>query len=148
MNSFLNHPFVRELMSLQLEVSNFAIAGSGPLFVRGWIDDPKDIDVVARGSAWETAVQIGQAVLAVHSNVRHISLFGGDVDILDGWLPERWSVNHLIDEADFICGLRFVRLDIVVASKRMLARPRDLLHLDIIAEHTQRRPSSREYRGK
>ena|SRR5215469_10481175 len=140
MASFLSHPFFRELMSLQLDRENFAIAGSGPLFARGWIDDPSDIDVVARGSAWEAATQLGKVVPAPYSDVRHVTLFDGDIDILNGWFPERWSVDYLIDEADVICDLRFVRLDIIAATKHMLARPRDLIHIGIIAERTQQEP--------
>jgi hypothetical protein len=140
MNTIRSHPFFQELLSLQLDTANFAIAGSGPLFARGWIDDPRDIDVVARGSAWEAATQLGQVIAAPYSDVRHVTLFDGDIDILDGWFPERWPVDDIIDGADLICGLRFVRLDIVVATKRMLARPRDLTHLRIIAEHTEQQP--------
>lgn len=135
MTSFIAHPFIRELMSLQLDTDNFAIAGSGPLFARGWIDDPSDLDVVARGSAWTSATQLGKADSAPYSDVHHVSLFDGDIDILDGWFPERWPTDQIIDEADIICGLRFVRLDIIIATKEMLSRPRDLIHLRRIAEH-------------
>jgi hypothetical protein len=137
MESFCGHPFFRELMSLQLDPENFAIAGSGPLFARGWIDDPSDLDIVARGSAWDTAVKLGKVSSAPYSDVQHVTLFNGNIDILNGWFPECWPVNQIIDEADLICGLRFVRLDIVVATKRMLARPRDSIHLRVITEHTQ-----------
>jgi hypothetical protein len=137
---FLRHPFVHELMSLRLDVSNFAIAGSGPIFARGWIDDPGDIDIVARRSAWRTAAEIGEVAAAPYSDARRISLFDGHVDVYDGWFPHRWSVDSLIDEADFLGGLRFVRLDIIAATKRMLDRPRDLLHLRIVAEHTRQAP--------
>jgi hypothetical protein len=137
MGSFCNHPFFRELTSLQLDPENFAIAGSGPLFARGWIDDPGDLDIVARGSAWDAAAKLGKVVPAPYSDVQHVTLFDGDIDILNGWFPERWPVDHIIDEADLICGLRFARLDVVVATKRMLARPRDLIHLRVIMEHTQ-----------
>jgi hypothetical protein len=132
---FLNNPMYQELLSLQLDRENFAIAGSGPLFARGWIDDPSDIDVVARASAWDTAAQLGRVTSGPYSSVHRISLFDGDLEILDGWFPERWSISQIIDEADLICGLRFVRLDIIVATKEMLARPRDLTHLTIIQKH-------------
>jgi hypothetical protein len=127
-------------MSLQLDPENFVIAGSGPIFARGWIDDLGDIDVIARGSAWNAAAKIGKAIVRPHSSVQRISLFDGDVEIFDGWFPERWSVDWLIDGADVICDLRFVRLDIVAATKRMLDRPRDLMHLRMLAEHTRDTP--------
>jgi hypothetical protein len=136
MNSFLDHPHVRSLTSLDLDVSNFAFIGSAPIFARGWIDNPGDIDVVARESAWHTALQLGDASLVPNSTVHKISLFDGNVEILDGWFPERWSVGEMIDGSDIIYGLRFVSLDIITAVKRLISRPRDLTHLRIISEHT------------
>jgi hypothetical protein len=133
--TFLDHPLFQELLSLKLDRDNFAIAGSGPIFARGWINDPSDIDVVARGSAWAAAVQLGQVTPALYSNVHQVSLYDGDLEILDGWFPERWPVNQIIDEADLICGLRFVRLDIIVTTKKMLARPKDLIHLRVIEKY-------------
>jgi hypothetical protein len=57
------------------------------------------------------------------------------VEVLDGWFPELWPTDELIDEADVIHGIRFVRLAVVAATKRMLHRPRDLEHLAIMAAH-------------
>jgi hypothetical protein len=136
MNSFLDHSYVRELMSLDLDVSNFAFIGSTPIFARGWIRSPSDIDVVARKSAWDTALQLGEASIVPDSNVRKVSLFNGNVEIFDGWFPECWSADEMIDGSDIIYGLRFVSLEIISAVKRRLSRPKDLTHLRIISEHT------------
>jgi hypothetical protein len=134
-NPFLDHPYVRNLVSLDLDASNFAFIGSAPIFARGWIGSPNDIDVVARESAWNTALQLGDVSLVPNSTVRKVSLFDGNVEILDGWFPERWSVDEMIDGSDILYGLRFVSLDIVTAVKRLLSRPKDLTHLRIISKH-------------
>jgi len=136
MTSFLNHPCVGQLLSLDLDSSNFAFIGSAPIFARGWIDSPNDIDVVARESAWDVALQLAEVSLVANSAVRKVSLFNGNVEILDGWFPEYWSVDEMIDGADVIYGLRFVSLDIIGAAKRLLSRPKDLAHLRIISDHT------------
>ena len=138
MNSFLNHSQVRNLISLNLDTSNFAFIGSAPIFVRGWIDGVSDIDIVARESAWHTALRLGDASPVPNSTVHKISLFDGNVEILDGWFPERWPVDKMIDGSDIICGFRFVSLDIITTVKRLLSRPKDLAHLRIISEHTGR----------
>ncbi len=135
MNRPLEHPYMQKLLSLKLPTNDYAIAGSGPLFIRHWIDDPGDIDVVARGAAWDTARQLGETSRAPYSSVQRIQLFDRRVEILDGWFPEVWSVDAIIDEADVIDGIRFVRLSIVVATKRWLRRDRDLKHLKIMEEH-------------
>jgi hypothetical protein len=138
MSPFLDHPYVRGLISLNLDNSNFAFIGSAPIFVRGWIDGVNDIDIVARESAWHTALQLGDASPVPNSTVHKVSLFDGNVEILDGWFPERWTVDELIDGSDNIHDLRFVSLDIITTVKRLLSRPKDLAHLRIISEHTGR----------
>jgi hypothetical protein len=121
-----------------LDVSNFAFIGSAPLFARGWIDSLGDIDVVARASAWEAALQLGESYPIQNSRVHKVSLFDGKVEILDGWFPEHWPVDEMIDGADIIYGLRFASLDIIAAIKRLLSRPKDIAHLHIISQHTSK----------
>lgn len=133
MSAFRGHPQVRALMSLDLDARHFAFIGSAPLFARGWITAPGDIDVVARGPAWEAVCQLGEAGQVPDSATRRVSLPGGGVEVFDGWFPERWPADEMIDGSDVIDGLRFVSLDVVVAVKRLLSRPRDLEHLRVIA---------------
>ncbi|MEW2379934.1 hypothetical protein AB0883_28040 [Micromonospora sp. NPDC047812] len=135
MTALLKHPYMQKLLSLRLPRQHFAVAGSGPLFARGWISDPGDIDVVARGPAWRIARQHGEATPAPYSDVQRLKLFGGQLEVLDGWFPEVWSVNKLIDEADIIDGVRFVQLSVVIATKKRLSRPRDVEHLNIMEAH-------------
>ncbi|MEV4483913.1 hypothetical protein [Micromonospora coxensis] len=135
MTPLFTHPYVAALLSLGLPREDYAIAGSGPLFARGWISDPGDIDVVARGRAWALACRHGEPSPAPYSSVHRLQLFDGRVEILDGWFPEFWSTDRLIDEADVIDGVRFVQLSVVAATKRMLQRPRDVEHLTIMAAH-------------
>jgi hypothetical protein len=137
------HPFFVALSRLQLPGTDFAIAGSGPLFARGWIPDIGDLDVIARGTAWKKACKLGEVINAPFSRTRMVPLFNGKIEVLDGWFPEIWSVDKLIDEADHICGLRFVQLDIVFASKEMLQRPRDKMHLNVLTAHGIPRESRR-----
>ncbi|MEV6599626.1 hypothetical protein AB0M36_22630 [Actinoplanes sp. NPDC051346] len=133
MNNFREHPDFALLESLALVRGDFAIAGSGPLYVRGLIDDIGDVDVVARGAAWREVCRLGTVVDAPFSTVHRVCLFGGKIEVLDGWFPELWDVDQLIDGADVIDGFRLVRLDVVTATKRMLQRPRDRTHLELLA---------------
>jgi hypothetical protein len=137
MNSFIRRPQVRNLLSLNLNPDDFAFIGSALLLARGWIEDSGDIDVVARGSAWTAAVEKGKATeLPDNPRVHKVSLFDGTVEILDEYIPEICSRDKMIDEAEIICGLRFVQLEIIIKVKQHLSRPKDLKHLEIISEHT------------
>jgi hypothetical protein len=135
MQSFLAHRLFAELLSLRLPTDDYAIAGSGPLFVRGWIDDPTDLDIVARGAAWRIAAGRGPIEGAPYSSSQRVQLFDGDLDILDGWFPEMWSADELIKDADIFEGLRFVALGVVAATKLMIGRERDLAHVDVLRAH-------------
>ncbi|MFI6759404.1 hypothetical protein ACIBF5_09710 [Micromonospora sp. NPDC050417] len=130
MATILDHPFMRLLLSLDLPREDCAVAGSGPLFARGWITDPGDIDVVARGAAWEIATKHGRPAPAPQCDVQLISLFDGSIEVLDGWFCE--DRDALIDSADVIEGVRFVTLDVVARTKSHLNRPRDVEHLKVM----------------
>lgn len=132
---FLEHPLFLSLLSLDLPRADFAIAGSGPLFARGWIDSIGDLDVIARGPAWDQARKLGKVADAPLSTVQRVSLLDDRVEVLDGWFPEIWSADLLIDGADMLLGLRFVKLHIVAETKKMLNRPQDKLHLAVLAAH-------------
>jgi hypothetical protein len=135
MSSFVEHSGFRRLSSLGLPTEDFVVAGSGPLFARHWMTDPSDVDVVARGIAWEMAAQLGDADDAPYSTVKRILLFDGSIEVLNGWFPEIWSVDRLIEDADVFLGFRFLTLPTTIATKRMLGRPRDMLHLEILRRH-------------
>jgi hypothetical protein len=135
MPNFLEHRLFLQLRSLSLPVDDYVVAGSGPLFARAWIDDPTDLDIVARGPAWRIAAGLGRIGRARYTSSPCVQLFGGDLDIFDDWFPEMGTVDELIKDADVIAGLRFLTLDVVAATKRMMGRPRDLAHLAVMRAH-------------
>ncbi|HEX5204734.1 MAG TPA: hypothetical protein VFW27_32820 [Actinoplanes sp.] len=132
---FLGHRYFRELLSLRMPPGDFVICGSGPLYARGWIDDPSDLDIVARGAAWKIAARLGPIEAAPYSAARRVPLFGGDLDVFDDWFPEFGTVDELIDRADVLAGLRFVTLDVVATTKLMMGRDRDRAHLQVLRAH-------------
>ena len=135
MQSFAAHPGFKLLLSLGLNRADFAVAGSGPLFARGWISDTGDVDVIARGTAWTQVCKLGPVAAAPLSTVQRVLLFDGRVEVLSGWFPELWDTNQLIDDADIVEGLRFVKLDVIAQTKKRLQRPQDELHLKILTQH-------------
>lgn len=117
------------LRSLALPQSDYAIFGSGPLLVRGIITRVADLDVVCRGAAWEAA-----QTLAAHETYEHgvrvLSI--GAISFGRTWGLGEFDLDRLIDDAEWIEGLPFVRLDHVIAYKRFAARPKDRSHLELI----------------
>jgi hypothetical protein len=58
------------------------------------------------------------------------SFFDGRVTVGTSWAYGHPDIDLLIDTADTIDGLPFVRLEHVAAYKRIAGRPKDLEHLD------------------
>lgn len=132
----IRHPLLEQLRALALPVGDYAVFGSGPLLVRGWIDEVGDLDIVARGPAWERALGLGVEEYLAEWDVTVVNI-GTDITVGTRWAIGDVDVDVLIDTADVIDGLPFAALDAVVTYKRISARPKDLAHLAVIE---QRRP--------
>ncbi len=124
--------FFGKLRELNLPTADFAVFGSGPLAVRGLIEEVHDLDVVARGVAWEQAKGLGQVRTAPEGDPV-VWLEGGAIEVFGGWLG--WDIDVLIDNAEIIEGLPFARLEDVLAFKLSCGRPKDVAHARLIEGH-------------
>ena len=120
-------------------MGDFAVFGSGPLIVRGIIEAANDLDVVSRGRAWERALGVGELV-SLPDGAMVVSCFDGSVTIGRSWAYGDFDIDELINTAEVIDGLPFVRLEHVVRYKEIAARPKDLVHLELLAEHQRAHP--------
>jgi hypothetical protein len=118
------------LRSVGLPRGDYAVFGSGPLLVRGIIDDAADLDVIARGAAWDHVTATGQLIHLHDHDVTVASFFDGAITVGNRWAIGDFSVGELIDSADTIEGIPFVRLEHVRAYKRIAGRHKDIDHLD------------------
>ena len=124
-------------------MGEYAIFGSGPLIVRGIIEGTNDLDVISREAAWERALRVGELV-SLPDGATIVSCFDGAVTIGVNWAYGDFDINELIDTADVIDRLPFVRLEHVVRYKEIAARPKDLVHLQLLAEHQRGNPLTDE----
>jgi hypothetical protein len=118
------------LRSIGLPHGDFVVFGSGPLLVRGIIDDAADLDVVARGAAWAYAVEHGTSIHLEEHGVTVASFFDGAVTVGNRWAIGDVSIDELIDTAEVIDGIPFALLDYVRAYKLIAGRPKDRDHLE------------------
>jgi hypothetical protein len=128
------HALLQELLKIGLPEGDFALFGSGPLLVRGWIDDVGDLDVIARGTAWDHAQGVGQLSRLDQYGIDLASI-GDHITIGTAWGIGDFSVGILIDEAEMIEGIPCVQLKHIIAYKRLADRPKDRVHLAVIEEH-------------
>ena len=114
------------LLDLQLPPDDYAIFGSGPMLAHRLKTEVRDLDVIARGTAWAAAVRLCPPVAAPSGSGLMVELDGGNLQIFSAWTSPAWDVDRLIDEADVVGGIRFVPLIWVLAWKRQSGRPKDL----------------------
>ena len=113
-------------------MGDYAVFGSGPLIIRGIIEATNDLDVISRGEAWNQACEIGDQVHLADHAVEVMSFFGGAITVGTSWAYGEFDIDWLIDTAEVIDGLPFVRLKHVVRYKEIAARPKDLNHLRLL----------------
>lgn len=96
-----------------------------------------DLDLVARGKAWENFKQVGTMVQHPERQwgVTSIELFGGSIEVFDEWGPGDYDIDKLIDEAEVIEDLPFVPLTRVLHWKKKMSRPKDLRHVEMIKRY-------------
>jgi hypothetical protein len=122
------------LRSLDLPRGDYAVFGSGPLIIRGIVEATNDLDVISRGRAWEQALSRGNLVLLPDGD-EIVSCFDGAVTVGRSWAYGDFDIDELINTADVIDGIPFVRLEHVVRYKEIAARQKDLTHLRVLAQH-------------
>jgi hypothetical protein len=129
------HLLLRRLLALRLETSDFVIFGSAPLLVHGLRTNVSDIDVVARGAAWERARAIGILTTGPLSGAPMAHFWGGLIEVSPRWTSRQWNVDDLIEHADIVQGVRFANLHNVLTHKRMLNRAKDMADIAMIERH-------------
>ena len=123
-------PLFEYLRQLGLPARDYAVFGSGPLIVRGWVPGGNDIDVICRGAAWEAACRGGVVNYDERYSVSLASHCNGRITFGTAWGIGEFDVDELIDTAEIIDGLPFVLIEHVVAYKRIRSSPKDLVHLE------------------
>ena len=118
------------LRKLELPPSHYAIFGSGPLIIRGYIKGTNDLDVICRGDAWLKACETGKVSYDERYDTSLASHCNGRVTFGTIWGIGNFDVDELIDTAETIDGLPFVRLEHVLAYKRIRSSAKDQLHLE------------------
>lgn len=119
------------LRALRLTSGEYAVFGSGPLAIRGLIEKVQDLDVIVRGDTWRRVVALGTVVMKGDDETVDL---GTGLTFGRSWGYGDFDIDRLIDEAEVIADLPFVRLEAVIEFKQVAGRPKDLEHLRILDE--------------
>jgi hypothetical protein len=118
---------------LDLDRRDFVIFGSGPLLAHGLRYGIRDLDIVARGPAWQRVSEYGCQGTGSINGAPMAVFWNGLIQFSQGWISDDWDADDLIGRAESIQGWPFAPLTDVLAYKQMLLRPKD--HPDIAALH-------------
>ena len=130
---------VKLVTDLDLDRRDFVIFGSGPLLAHGLRQSIHDLDVVARGTAWDRVSQYGSPARGSINGAPMALFWDGLIQFSRGWVSDDWDINDLIDRAEIIQGLPFAQLTDVLTYKQMLLRPKDRPDIAALV-HTLRQP--------
>ncbi|MFH1712336.1 MAG: hypothetical protein ABH846_03840 [Patescibacteria group bacterium] len=119
---------------LDLPAGDWVIFGSGPLVAHGIRDHAHDVDILARGTAWEAAKKLGVAVQATMRD-HAVRIHDDTIEIFDGWSPGEWDTDELIDNAVIVDGLPFVQLEQVYKWKKIMGRVKDIKDIKAMDEY-------------
>lgn len=119
------------LRALELTPGEYAVFGSGPIAVRGLIDTVRDLDVILRGETWQRVRELGAIVMKGDDETVDL---GNGLTFGTSWGYGVFDIEDLIDDAEILEGLPFVRLDAVIEFKKVADRPKDREHLRLLRE--------------
>jgi hypothetical protein len=116
--------YLDELKSLNLPAGKYAIFGSGPLAIRN-LRDNDDVDLIVKQDLWKELLKDHE----LSANGKSIKI--GHIEIFHDWPPFEDS-DSLIDDAEIIEDLPFVKLNYVVRWKNTRKSEKDLNDLKLI----------------
>lgn len=129
-----HHSLFESLRKLAFQKGEYAVFGSGPMWVRG-IRESNDIDIIVRETVWEWARANGKPGLKEEIGLEYVSFADGDIEVYHDWHPGKWDIDTLIDTAEIIDGIPFVRLDSVIDWKEQKGREKDQKDLALIQKY-------------
>jgi hypothetical protein len=131
------YSFLERIKHLNLPKGKYAVFGSGPMGVRG-LKDIGDLDIITTKDLYNHLVKelvgvSGWWIDDVNKN-NHI-LTNGEIEISSTWCYGTWDINKLIQEADIIKDIPFVKLTEVLKYKKNRNAEKDYLDIKIIEDY-------------
>ncbi|MDD4897684.1 MAG: hypothetical protein WCZ99_03160 [Candidatus Paceibacterota bacterium] len=117
-----------KVKKLKLPIGKYALFGSAQLGIRG-LKDCHDIDIIIFDDLWEQYKKKNWKKGLLYEEEY---LFNEGIELWKSWGPGEWDIKQLIEEAEMIDGLPFVKLEKVLEWKKIAMREKDIKDIEII----------------
>ncbi len=119
--------YLNELKELNLPKGQYAIFGSGPLAIRG-LRESRDVDLIVKLDLWNDLSN------KYEKEGKGIKI--GNIEVYHSWPPflTEDEINKIIDTADEIQKLPFVKLGFVLKWKEYVHREKDKKDIKLIED--------------
>ncbi len=127
--SMSNNDLFQKVRDLRLPIGKYALFGSAALGIRGW-KQCRDIDIIVTEDAWNGFKKRGWEVKRMSHGSQYFCK--DKIEVWKDWYPGEWNIAKLINEAEIIDGLPFVRIESVLTSKKLSNRKKDQEDIKLI----------------
>ncbi len=131
---------LERVKSLNLPKGQYALFGSAPILVRGLRDATHDIDIIVKKDVWdEYAKKENWKVKSGPSGDNYLGWEGEDIELWNSWRPGEWDIEKIINDAEIINGISYVRLETTLEWKKQNGREKDLKDAKLIEDHLSKK---------
>ncbi len=136
-----NQELFRNLKSLNLPIDEYAIFGSGPIGIRN-LREMHDIDIIVTKKLYNKYLcNPDWKKKSICENNEYFEGLKNDQLKIEMWKDwyTGWDINELIQEAETIDSMPFIKLDYVIKWKKFWRTEKDLKDVEIIKEFQKKK---------
>jgi len=117
--------YLADLLRFEFPRDQFALFGSAPLVVRGIKEENKDLDLIVTQGLWDDIVKEYNPPTQIALSGNLVLELTPNIEIFKTWPPFD-DTDFLIINADYFDGVRYVKLEHVLAWKSSFGREKDI----------------------
>jgi len=129
----INEELFKRARALNLPIGEYAIFGGGPLGIRN-LREIHDIDIIVTDNIYNQYKDKKGWEIRDTENDNGLANEELAIEMWKDW-GNGWDINKVIEEAEIIEGLSFVRLEWLLQWKKFLNREKDLKDIEIIERY-------------